>query len=244
LVLIAMKKRPSSFVKRAVLLGCGAVVLFAALVVATYPYERAIERALSTFSETSPVTITASQTIFSLPSTVTFYDMTIAPKERPYHLLETKFSKLNAEIGLRALVTRKLHARFYCEVDTGDPAEGNYTVAGIATWQKAADQDSAGSRPTHTIQLQNVQIIGADVNVTIGGIVTFSGELLNPALNLRFVVEKLGRTDSANYAVDNFLKFVKGAPSADSIPPLVFTVTGPFSRLTVREERGGSSAEQ
>ena len=239
-----MKKRPSSFVKRAVLLGCGALVLFAVLVVATYPYERAIERALSTISQTSPVTVTVSETIFSFPSMVTFYDMTITPKERPYHLLETKLSKLNAEIGLRALVTRKLHARFDGEVDTGDPAEGDYTVAGTATWQKTSDQGAGGSPQTHTVQLDNLQIIGADVNVTIEGIVTFSGELLNPELNLKFIVEKLGRTDSANYAVDNFLKFVKGAPGAESVPPLVFTVTGPFSRLTVREEQGGSSAEQ
>jgi hypothetical protein len=242
--LIAMKKRPSSFVRRAVLLGCGALVLFAVLVVATYPYERAIERALSTISETSPATVTVSDTIFSFPSMVTFYDMTIVPKERPYHLLETKLPKLNAEIGLRALATRKLHARFDGEVATGDPAEGNYTVAGAATWQKTSDQGSGGSLQTHTVQLHNVQVIGADVNVTVDGIVTVSGELLNPELNLRFVVEKLGRTDSANYAVDNFLKFVKGAPGTESVPPLVFTVTGPFSRLTVREEHEEPSAEQ
>jgi len=239
-----MKKRPSSFVKRAVLLGSGALVLFAVLVAVTYPYERAIDRALSTISRTSPVTITVSETLFSFPSIVTFYNMTIVPKQRPYHLLETKLSKLNAEIGLRALATRKLHARFDGEVDTGDPEEGNYTVAGAATLRKASVQGAAGSPQSHIVHLHNVQVIGADVNVTIDGIVTVHGELLNPELNLRFVVEKLGRTDSANYAVDNFLKFVKGAPGTESVPPIVFTVTGPFSRLTVREEQEEPSAEQ
>ncbi len=234
-----MNKKRSSFVKRAILLGCGALALFVVLVVATYPYERAIQRALSSVSETGPVTVTASETIFSFPSTITFYDMTVAPKERPYHLLETKLPKLTTEIGLRTLAMRKLSARFDAEIYTGDPAEGNYVVTGTTTWHRG----NGGSPETRTIQLHNVHITGSDVNVTINGNVTISGELLNPELNLRFVVEKLGRTESANYAVDNFLKFVKGAPASDSTPPLVFTVTGPFSRLAVQEQ-GEPSTEQ
>ena len=239
----AVNRKKFSFVKRALLLGCGAVLLFVILVLATYPYERAIERALSSISETGAVTVTASQTLFSFPNMITFYNMTIAPKERPYHLLETKLTKLSAEIGLRALVTRRLRVRFAGEVDTGDPAEGNYTVNGTACWRRGLEKDSGGPSEIGVAQLQDVRLTGSDVNVTVDGLVTFTGGIVDPVLDLTFAVEKLDRTDSGNYAVDNLLKFVKGAPRGDSQPPLVFAVSGPFSQLTVREEEGEPSTE-
>ena len=239
----SVNQKKSSFVKRGILLGSGALLLFIILALATYPYERAIERALFSINETSTISVRTSETVFFFPNRITFYDMTVAPKERPYHLLETRLSKLSTELGLRALLMRTLRVRFAGEVDTGDPAEGNYTVNGTVSLRRASEEVPDGSARTHVAQLRDVQITGSDVNVTVDGLVRFTGGIVNPVLDLTFAVEKLDRTDSANYAIDNLLKFVKGATRSDSRPPLAFAVSGPLSQLTVREEQGEPSTD-
>jgi hypothetical protein len=233
-----MNKKKYSFVKRGILLGSGAVLLFVVLVLATYPYERAIDRALSSISETSALSVASSETLFSFPNRITFYDMTVTPKQRPYHLLETKLTKLSTEIGLRALVARSLRVRLDGEIDTGDPAEGNYAVNGTVCLRRASEKGSNGSPQTQVMQLSTVRLTGSDVNVTVDGFVTFSGRIMDPVLDLTFAVEKLNRNDSANYAIDNLLKFVRGATRRDSQLPLVIAMSGPLSQLRVREVAG------
>jgi len=232
-----MTGKKSPFLKRGVLLGTPALALFVILVLATYPYERAVERALSRVSKETPMSATAGQTDFFFPNNVTFYDLKLVPKERPYHLLETKFTKLSAQVALKALLTKKLRLRFAGDLDSGDPAEGHYDLSGAVCLRRGERPGAAGA-DSRVVELHNFRLTGSDVNLTIDGNVVFYGELLNPEVDLRFAVEKLERTDSENYAVDNLLKFVKGAIPGESRPPLAFAVTGPFSELTVRQEQG------
>lgn len=239
-----MARKKTGFLKRGILLGIAALVLFIILVLATYPYERAIERALSRISNESPISVAAEQTSFFFPNDITFYDLRLAPKERPYNLLETTFSKLSAQVALRALLTRKLRVRFTGDVYSGDPEEGNYAVSGTVCLRRGEKQGAGGGAASRVVELQNVQLTGSDVNFTVDGHVIFVGRVLNPEVQLKFAVEKLERTSSANYAIENLLKFVEGAIPGEAGPPVAFAVSGPFSHLTVRHEQGESSTEQ
>ena len=233
-----------TFLKRGIILGIAAVVLFIILVLATYPYERSIERALSRVSNESDISVVAARTSFFFPNDVTFYDLKLAPKERPYNLLETRFTKVSAQLGLRALMTKKLRVRFTGDLDSGDPAEGNYDVAGTVCLRRGGKRAAGGSADSRVVELHNVRMTGSDVNLTVDGHVIFRGRVLNPEVQLKFAVEKLERTSSASYALENLLKFVEGAIPGESRPPVAFTVSGPFSQLTVRQEQGESSADQ
>jgi hypothetical protein len=236
-------RNKTSFLKRGILLGTAALTLFIILVLATYPYQRAIERALARISNESPIAVAAEQTSFFFPYDITFYDLTLAPKERPYNLLETTFTKLSAQVGLRALLTKKLRVRFTGEVDSGDPSEGSYTVAGTVCLHKGEKQGAGGSADSRVVELHDLRLTGSGVNFMVDGYVTFRGEVLNPNVQLRFVVEKLERTNSASYALENLLKFVEGAIPAESKPPVTLAVSGPFSQLTVKQEQGEPSIE-
>ncbi len=237
-----MARDKTSFLKRGILLGTAALALFIILVLATYPYERAIERALSRVNSESAISVAATQTSFFFPNDVTFYDLKLAPKERPYNLLETTFTKLSARVGLRALLAKKLRVRFTGDMDSGDLAEGNYAVSGTVCLRRGEKPGAGGSADSRVVELHNVQLTGSDVNFTVDGDVRFDGTLLNPEVQLKFAVEKLERTNSANYAIENLLKFVEGAIPGESVPPVAFTVSGPFSQLTVRQEQGESGA--
>jgi hypothetical protein len=97
-----MKRKKVGFLKRAVLLGAGALLLFIAVVLVVYPYERAIDGILATVARENNLLIEPARTDFSLPNNVTFQNLRIVPNKRPYHLLETEFTKLTAQIGLKA----------------------------------------------------------------------------------------------------------------------------------------------
>ena len=235
-----MKRKKLGFVKRGILLGSGALLLIIIIVLAAYPYERAIELALARMSEENGVRIAPAQTNFRFPNRIRFDGLRIVPSQRPYHLLETEFTKLSTEIGLRALLIGRLRVRFSGEIDSGDPEEGNYALSGIVSVRKGEKKGSGGSPPRgRAVRLQNVRLTGSEVNFTIDGHVTFVGEMFNPVLELRFFVERLDRTDSANYAIDNLLKFVRGGVQEGAELPVAFTVSGPFSRLTLSREDGG-----
>ena len=232
-----------SFVKRGILLGSGALILFIVLALATYPYERAIDRALSRISEKSIIAVTAGQTSFLFPNRVTFHDLRLLPKEQPYHLLETTLTKLSAQIGLRGLLTRKLRIRFTGDVDSGDTTEGVYGVNGTVCLRRGEAAEASSPIENSVLEVYNVRLTGSGVNLTVDGHVTLRGNVLNPVVELRFGVEKLERTDSANYAISNLLKFVEGTAPSESRPPLAFEVSGPLSELTVRQEIRESSTE-
>ena len=74
-----MASKKSSFLRRGVLLGTAAFAIFVILVIATYPYERAVESALSRVSRESPISVAAGQTNFVFPNDVTFYDLKLVP---------------------------------------------------------------------------------------------------------------------------------------------------------------------
>jgi len=234
-----MKRKKLTFAKRAIVLGTGALVLFIIVVLATYPYERAIGSALARLGEQTNVTIAAAQTVFFFPNEIAFFGLKVVPKEQPYHLLETEFRKLTTEIGLRALLTRNVRVRFDGEVDSGASEEGNYSLAGTICLRKGEPNGAGGSSQAQVVELQTVRLTGSDVNLTIDGNVIFREQILDPVVDLNFSVEMLERTDSANYVIDNILRFVSGCLESGVRPPAAFGVSGPFSRLTIRREKEG-----
>ncbi len=234
-----MKRKKSAFLKRALLLGGGAVLLFIAVVLAVYPYERVIERMLADVARDNNVLISPARTEFSFPNKVTFHNLRIVPSRRPYHLLETEFTSLTAQIGLRALLTRRLRVRFSGEVHSGDPDDGDYDVNGIVTLHETGDEGPDGGSTARAVQFEGFRLTGSDVNFAIDGRVTSSGEMLNPVLDLTISVEKLGRTDSANYGIDNLLKFVRSCFQDETELPVTFTLTGPFSEPTLNRVTDG-----
>jgi len=234
-----MKRKKSGFLKRALLLGGGALLLFIAVVLAVYPYERVIERMLADVARDNNVTISPARTDFSFPNKVTFHNLRIVPNRQPYHLLETEFTSLTAQVGLRALLTRRLRVRFRGEVHTGDPDSGDYDVSGILSLHETGDEGPDGGSKARAVRLEGFRLTGSDVNLAIDGRVTSSGEILNPVLDLTISVEKLGRTDSANYGIDNLLKFVRSCYQDETELPVTFTVTGPFSEPTLNRATDG-----
>jgi hypothetical protein len=230
-----MKRKKFGFLKRAILLGGGALLLFILVVLALYPYERAIERMLAKVAQDNNMLISPARTDFSFPNKVTFQDLRIVPNRQPYHLLETRFTKLTAQVGLRALLTKRVRVRFSGEVDSGDPDEGNYAVSGVVSLREGEEEGAGGTSRTRSVQFEGFRLAGSDVNFSIDGRVTSVGEILNPLLDLTFSVEELGRTDSGNYGIDNLLKYVKSFFEDETELPVTFTVTGPFSE----PEKGG-----
>ena len=236
-------KKKISFLKRGILLGGAALVLFIILVLLTYPYERTVERALSRVNRESAVSVASEQTNFSFPNKITFYSLKIAPKEKPYHLLETTFTRLSAQVALGPLLTKTMRVRFTGDLDSGDPSEGEYRVSGTVCLRRSEKQGADGRAESRVVELENVRLNGSYVNLTVDGNVTIGGNVLDPDVELKFAVEKLKRTDSTNYAIENLLRFVEGAVPSESTPPLAFAVSGPFSQLTVRQERGESGTK-
>jgi hypothetical protein len=234
-----MKRKKSGFLKRALLLGGGALLLFIAVVLAVYPYERVIGGILANVARDNNVLISPARTEFSFPNRVTFHNLRIVPNRRPYQLLETEFTNLTAQIGLRALLARRLRVRFSGQVDSGDPGDGDYDVSGIVTLRETGDEGPDGSSKARAVQLEGFRLTGSDVNLAIDGRVTSSGEILNPVLDLTISVEKLGRTDSANYGIENLLKFVRSCFQDETELPVTFTVTGPFSEPTLNRATNG-----
>jgi len=232
-----MKRKKVGFLKRAVLLGAGALLLFIVVVLVVYPYERAIDGILATVARENNLLIEPARTDFSLPNNVTFQNLRIVPNKRPYHLLETEFTKLTAQIGLKALLARRLRVKFSGEINTGDPEEGNYTVSGVVSLRQRGEEGAGGAAETRTVELEGFRVSGSDVNFTVDGRVTSVGEILNPTLDLSFSVEELGRTESANYGIDNLLKYVRSCFQDEADLPVTFTLTGPFSRPTLIREK-------
>jgi hypothetical protein len=232
-----MKRKRLGFIKRAVLLGGGALLLFIVVVLVVYPYERAIDRILATVARENNLLIEPAQTDFSFPNNVTFQNLRIVPNRRPYQLLETEFTKLTAQIGLKALLARRLRVRLSGEIDTGDPEEGNYTVSGVISLREGGEDGAGSAAKTRTVELEGFRLSGSDVNFTVDGRVTSVGEILNPVLDLSFSVERLGRTESANYGMDNLLKYVRSCFRDEAELPVTFTLTGPFSRPTLSREK-------
>jgi hypothetical protein len=154
-------------------------------------------------------------------------------------LLETEFTNLTAQVGLRALLTRRLRVRFSGEVHSDDPDDGDYDVSGIVALHETGDEGPDGGSKARAVQLEGFRLTGPDVNFAIDGRVTSSGEILNPVLDLTISVEKLGRTDSANYGIDNLLKFVRSCFQDETELPVTFTVTGPFSEPTLNRVTDG-----
>jgi hypothetical protein len=238
-----VSKKKTSFLKRGILLGAAALLLFIILVLFTYPYERTVERALSRVNRESAVSVYSAQTDFFFPNSITFRDLKLVPKEKPYHLLETRFTKLSAQVALGPLLTKTLRVRLTGDLDSGDPSEGQYQVSGTVSLRRGEKQGPDGLGDSRVVELENVRLNGSYVNLTVDGNVTFGGDILDPDVELKFAVEKLERTDSANYAIENLLRFVEGAVPSESRPPLAFAVSGPFSQLTVRQEQGESGTE-